>query len=1605
MTHKLVQNAIALLPKSAPKALRTALGEFYAGATDDDLSQLNAEDLATIAKTHWEMSSTRKKGKPALRIYTIGPVKKGPGGRTIIDIVNDDMAFLVDSVSAEITRHGKQIQLLLHPVLHAQFAGKGKLSSLTATSTKGDTAQSHMHIVLRGALSKGENAQIERDILGILKDVHAANRDWPAMREKMHEAQDTLRNAPSSYDKEEINEYINFLDYLYNDNFTLLGCREYKFVKDKNGDLYNKVVDDSSLGVLHDEDHPVYESPEKDGLPQDLQKLRFSLPPLAIGKLNKRSTIHRRVPLDAIAVKRFDKKGNVVGEILFIGLLTSVTYSRSIQDIPLLRRKAELVLSQTAYRPGTHNFKALKHILERYPRDELFQIEIPDLINTVTGILRLQECQRIALYTRRDPFRRYISCLVYVPRDRYETRLRMTFQTILEEELNGVCQNFHTTLDDSVLARVIFIIATEQSKTPSYDTARIEARLQEAGRAWPERLADALLQADTDEAQIPDIVQKFGGGFSSAYTDEYSPKQAVYDIQKMGEALGENRLAMDLYRCKMCTDNQLRLKLYQKDTPVILSDILPILENMGLQVLSELPFEITLDNGDAVWIQDVMMATIDSHTPEHIEITKAKFEDALLRIWQGAIENDSLNRLVLGAQMDWRDIMLLRAYTHYMRQMQIPYSLQLVERTLYKNAAISRQIINLFKALHDPQSHDADKAARFAEAIDGLLEKVESLEEDRTLRIAVGLVQSTLRTNFFQPDDDGQLKTYVSFKLDSRSVADLPEPRPYREIFVYSPRVEGVHLRGDVIARGGIRWSDRLEDFRTEVLGLMRAQQVKNALIVPMGAKGGFVVKNPPAMGGRPAFLQEGIACYKIFINSLLDITDNRKGKKVIPPQNVVRHDGDDPYLVVAADKGTATFSDIANGLSLDHEFWLGDAFASGGSAGYDHKKMGITARGAWESVKRHFRELNTNIQDTPFDVIGVGDMGGDVFGNGMLLSPCIRLVGAFNHMHIFCDPNPDPAVTLKERQRLFDAVKGWEEYDTSKLSKGGRIFSRSEKSLSLTPEIMARFEITKDKVTPYELIQAMLRARTDLLWFGGIGTYIKASHQTHADVGDKANDNLRINAHEIRAKVLGEGANLAITQSGRIEFAQHGGKINTDFIDNSGGVNSSDIEVNIKILMNQIMSNPKTALTTAQRNKLLASMTEEVAELVLTNNYQQSQGISLMEFSARETLAQQADLIDELERKHGLIRKLEGLPDSEDIADRMLEGRGLTRPELALVQSYAKIMLTTSIIASDIPDMPEMEAYWLFNYFPTALQKKYAAEIPQHRLHREIVATALANAMVNRMGPTFVKEMMDKTGAKAADVAKAYIIVRDAFDLRRLWTQIEALDNKVAAQAQLAALRAIVKMVERETLWFLTRRGRRIDIKSDIENFRAGVDVLRENLVDAVTESRRVGIRARKQAAIDEGLPLALAHEIALISPLGSACDIIRISLDMQTDLLLTARVFFELGDYFQLHWLREQARAVKADSRWISEAVAGIIDSLYNAQAGLTIRILQDMKKNLAKISSDEGAIINTWISEHAPQAQLLEPFFSDIKRAPVIDVAILTLAVQRLRQLYGG
>ncbi|HNQ91301.1 MAG TPA: NAD-glutamate dehydrogenase [Alphaproteobacteria bacterium] len=1594
--------------KTSPKKQSEKQSEFtkiFSGSLrESDRQSVGEQLLGQIISHHEKLSAKHKTGQIHIEVCNPTEVSHGWFGlHTVINLVSDDMVFLIDSVTAYISEKSYLIEQIFHPHIYSRKGKAGKIEYVEKRQAVEEhlQAQTHMYIQLNRRLTETQMIELDVELRKIVSDVRLSTRDWRQMKTHLHQTKEDLeplRNQDPLF----FGECKQFLQYVHDDNFTLLGCRDYR-VTGKGKEKKLKIVEGSGLGLFSADRLKEFLSDVDYN--QFLMNLdaRKNFPQLFVTKLVKKSPVHRRVPVDVIVVRQFNDKEELTGETHYIGLFTSVTYSRGIATVPYLWYKVDHVLKRAGFESGEHSERALRHILEKYPRDELFQISEDKLYTACMDILRLQERPRISLFVRPDPFGRTMSCLVYIPRDRYDTRIRIRFSMILEEEMNAEFIGFQSAVDDSPLVRTSFTLTCAPDMKHDYNLARIEKRLQQEGQNWAERLNDMLVERLENEDEAADLAYKYANAFPVGYQEAHQTRQAVHDIVRIENVLQSGDADADLFKPYDSGTDRVSLKIYSPKDPVSLSDILPILENMGLRVEAEYPYQIwPMGAEHAIWIQD-FHARIDGMASNKVDkasvqAVRENFKECLKGIWNKNIENDSLNRLVLLADMKWRDVKILRTYVRYMRQSRIPFSLPYMEQAATDYPQIAKLLIDYFYAKFSTakEKKPANLADTIAAKIEQELQNVSSLDQDRVLRALLATMKATLRTNFFQMDQSGMLKSWVSVKLDSAQVPNIPDPRPFREIFVYSPRIEGVHLRGGKIARGGLRWSDRHEDFRVEVLGLMKAQQVKNAVIVPMGAKGGFVVKMPPKSGGREAYQAEGIACYQTFIRGLLDITDNRLGQKIIPPKDVVRLDGDDPYLVVAADKGTATFSDIANAISAEYGFWLGDAFASGGSVGYDHKKMGITARGAWESVKRHFRELNHDTQTQEFDCVGIGDMGGDVFGNGLLRSKKIRMVGAFNHMHIFCDPAPDTEETFKERDRLFKAVKGWGDYDTAKLSKGGRIYLRSEKSLKLTPEIQKRFDLEKDTVSPNELIQAMLRARTDLLFFGGIGTYIKSTNETNADAGDRSNDALRVNAADIRAKVIGEGANLAVTQRGRIEFAKKGGRLNTDFIDNSAGVDTSDHEVNIKILLSEVVRDPKEKLTQPTRNKLLADMTGDIAELVLKDNYQQTQALSLLEMTSADLLTEHAEFMRSLERAGLLNRKVEFLPNDEELEERMRIHKGLTRPELSLLVCYGKLTYTNALLSSKLPDDPDM-LDWVVSYFPEILQKKYKKQIESHQLRREIIAMAVSNSVVNRLGPTFIRKVMDRTGADVATVTYAYLIVRDAFGLRNLWAELEAQDNKVPASVQLRAMLKTVKLAERETYWILTKLGRELHRGKDSEFFSKGLLDLKKNITAILPKDVRANYDMRVDEWVSNGLPEKLAKEVAMLPLLGSAFDILQIAHARKIEIRKVAQVYFSLGSLFRFEKLRTKVLALDGDNPHMALAAAGMVDSLNTIQSDMTAHVIHDLPAKELGLDSAEN-----WVERYCPRARFVLETIADMEKSGSADMATLVVIDQQLRTL---
>lgn len=1596
---ELIERIVALLEERLAPDIASGIDAFcrqyYAHVSLEDLQEIHLDNLYGGLLAHWNLARQRRAGESLIRVYNPSYEEHGwQSTHTVLEIVTDDMPFLVDSIIMAINQRGLRVHLIIHPVMRIVRDTRGRLEALPEDEDQG-SMESIIHCEVDRQTDPAMLEKLESTLTDVLQDVRTAVEDWPTMQQRMYDTIADLEAGKVPGGQGDIEEIKAFLQWVADQNFIFLGCRDYDLVHEKDGVLL-RTVPNSGLGVLRDDGKPMI-SPSFAHLPAALRELATDPTPLIVSKAEARATVHRPVHMDYIGVKRFDKQGKVIGEHRFLGLYTASAYVLSTKDIPLLRAKARRVLARSRLKPGSHAWRALQNALETFPRDELFQADEDDLFTTAMGILHLQERQRLRLFVREDMFQRFVSCLVYVPRDRYNTDLRERMQAILQQAFDGESTTFSTQFSESVLARVHFHVRTHPGAIPEYSVEELEARLREAMLSWPDELFRALIE-DAGEARGNALFQRYGKAFPAAYLEDFQPRTGVSDIHRL-ETLSESQpLAMWLYRPLEDPDGLLHFKVFGPDQPLPLSDVLPILERMGLRVISARPYELDLADGTERWVLNFDMRE-DTGIRIDVAEVKAIFQDAFARIWEGRLENDGFNRLVLGARLSGRDVSILRAYSKYLQQTRVPFSQDYMQQTLCLHPQITRTLVELFHTRFDP-ALEVNRAAHCEKRINGIeeaLEQVGSLDEDRILRRFLAVIQATLRTNFFQADKSGKLKDYVSFKFDPTRIPELPKPLPMFEIFVYSPRVEAVHLRGGPVARGGLRWSDRREDFRTEVLGLVKAQMVKNSVIVPVGSKGGFVVKRPLVGLSREEVATEVQGCYRTFISGMLDITDNRVGDSIEPPRQVVRHDSEDPYLVVAADKGTATFSDLANSIAIEYGFWLGDAFASGGANGYDHKKMGITARGAWESVKRHFRELDMDIQNRDdFTAVGIGDMGGDVFGNGMLLSRHIKLVAAFNHLHIFLDPDPDPESSYQERERLFKLPRSsWEDYDAKLLSKGGGVYRRSAKSIKLSPEIRKVLDIKEAQLTPLELITRILKAPVDLLWNGGIGTYVKACTESHLDVGDKANDGLRINGEELRCRVIGEGGNLGFTQLGRIEYALKGGKVLTDAIDNSGGVNCSDHEVNIKILLGQVMA--AGDMTEKQRNQLLVEMTDEVAELVLRQNYLQPQTHSVTSSIAHELLSDHMRVIRALERTGKLDRTLEFLPTDEELAERQAAGKGLMSPELAVLLAYSKITLFEELIDSDVPEDTFMERELLM-YFPTPLRERYAEQMQAHPLRREIIATYITNSVLNRMGNAYVIRLHEDSGESVPNIARAYTAAREVYDARTLWGQIDDLDNRVSTGVQLAMHLESRRLLERASQWLLRHRRPPLDIQVVVEQLRGGVRSMAEVLPELLQPVQREEFNQVLQGYLDEGVPEPLARSVVSLAPLYSALDITDVANQAELPVTAVAEVYFDLAEQLRMTWLHDRISHLPATTHWERRARAALLSGLYDQGRMLTAEVLRT-----SDCRTDAQTRKAQWLERNQPLIQRCLGIFEDLQSSgQTPDLAMLSVALRETGNL---
>jgi glutamate dehydrogenase len=1625
----------------------------------EDLAAAGPVRLAAVAAEQARFAAHRPQGRALVRVRR-GEAAACQPTRDVIDIVTDDMPFLVDSLTMELARHEATTHLIVHPQLRVRRDVTGALREVAGLldgegSAQDEIAESWTHIEIT-RLPEGASAGLQADLERVLGDVRVAVEDWPRMQARAVQLAEQLAMVPpmvgatvadatadagTEAGDESRAEVEALLRWLADGHFTFLGYREYDLEEGPAG-LALRAVAGTGLGILR---HDRQSSSAFAALPPEVRARAREPHLLILTKANSRSTVHRPSYLDYVAVKRLDSEGQVAGEYRFLGLYTHDAYTESITRIPVLRRKLTGVLAGTGMAADSHDGKDLAEFLESYPREELFQTSVAQLIPIAEAVLRLRERPRTRLFLRRDIYGRYMSCLIYMPRDRYTTQVRLRTQEFLREELHGAAQvDYSVMVGESPVARLHIVVRAPRGQLlPDVDAAALETQVAAVVRSWDDDLAEEAVRQLGEERASALLAMCSGEQIPQTYKTDVPASAAVDDLEKVLELResGEN-VSFDLWESEGYVGGVpveedaggaggsdgagsarpsgsesagsrprvWRLTIYRTDAPITLTDVLPRLQHMGVEVVDEHPYEFRA--AERFWIYDFGLRRstagkdMASRVPASIASVKDLLQGALSALWRGDVEDDGFNALVLDGHLTWHQVVVLRAYAKYLRQAATAFSQSYIERVLRSNITITRLLIRLFESRFDPdrQPGEAERSEAITEEIRGELDDVASLDQDRILRAYWQLILATLRTNYFaEPSviDHGRKASapYFVVKLDADLVPDLPAPRPKFELFVYSPRFEAVHLRFGFVARGGLRWSDRTEDFRTEVLGLAKAQEVKNSVIVPSGAKGGFVCKQLPDPADREAYQGEVLACYRSFISAMLDVTDNIEAARVVPPARVVRRDGDDAYLVVAADKGTATFSDTANEIAQGRGFWLGDAFASGGSEGYDHKKIGITARGAWESVRFHFQTMGIDVDRTDFTVAGIGDMSGDVFGNGMLLSRHIRLVAAFDHRHVFLDPDPDPEASFAERQRMFELPRSsWADYDRSLISEGGGVWPRTAKSVPVSPQARAvlGLDASVTALSPDDLISAVLRAPVDLLWNGGIGTYVKATTQSNADVGDRSNDAVRVDASELRVRVVGEGGNLGLTQEARVEYALGGGLVNTDFIDNSAGVDTSDHEVNIKILLDGVVRDGE--LSRGDRNRLLHEMTGEVATLVLEHNYDQNRTLAAARAQAPQMLHVHARYIRKLERDKRIRRRLDVLPGDKEIAERRSAGTGLTGPEFSVLLAQTKIAAGQEILGSSLPDDPYLRQV-LTSYFPAPLRERYAGRMEAHRLHREIITTAVVNDMVDRSGTTFVFRLNEETGASVPDITAAWLVTREVFDMTGFFALVEALDGQVDTSVQILLLLEGRKLSERAARWLLYNRRPPFDIQATIDFLHDGVLTVGHGLPKLLTGTDLTGFDERRDSFTSRGVPLELAERVAAMVPAYSAFDIVDIAARSRRPAEETAEVYFDLADRLQITRLRDRITALPRDDRWNTMARAALRDDLYSAHAALA----RDVLEVTGPGSPDQR--LAAWVQRNDSAVRRAAQTLTEIWETDRFTVATLSVAVRAVRTLVSA
>ncbi|NNM46303.1 NAD-glutamate dehydrogenase [Knoellia koreensis] len=1606
--QQLLRSAAERADHAGGKGVEEFLRAYYRHVATEDLLARAPEDLLGAALCHKELAQSRPVGTAKVDVFNPEVDEQGwASGHTVIQIVTDDMPFLVDSVTSELLRMDRLVHLVVHPAMTVRRDAAGELQEVLLDGASddgqfGQVRESWMHLEIDRDSDQEDRDEIAANLRKVLGNVRESVEDWPKMKATCQQlAADLEKSPPAGIPAAEVDQARELLDWLADNHFTFLGYREYALHRGEDVDRL-EAVHGTGLGLLR------YD-PKGDGvtLSEQARQVARAKELVIITKANSRATVHRNTYLDYVSVKQFDDQGQVTGEKRFLGLFTSSAYTESVTRVPVLRDKVEAIFERSGFLPDSHSGKDLLEVLETYPRDELFQADVDELYDNATAVLYLQERRKTKLFLRRDRFGRFVSCLVYIPRDRYNTSVRLKMESILRQAFPGATVDYTTRVSESVLARLHFVVRVPAGESiPSVDESVLERQLVDATRTWDEDLSEAGRSEHGEEAAAR-LTGLYGRAFPEAFKEDFSPRVGIADIRHMEGLADADATGLNMYQEPGAPATERRFKLYRRQ-PLSLTAILPMFTHMGVEVVDERPYEIQRGDGVTMYVYDFGLRVQGEKVwagDGGRDRLRELFQDAVGAVWRGQAESDGFNALVLGAGLTWRQVVILRTVAKYLRQTGSTFSQDYVESALVQNRGLAGKLVSLFETRFDPSRYaggaggerEAAEAAVVEEITKGL-DEVSSLDQDRIIRAFLGVIQATLRTNFYQAGEDGEPKPYVSIKLNPKKVPDLPAPRPQFEIFVYSPRVEGVHLRFGPVARGGLRWSDRREDFRTEILGLVKAQMVKNAVIVPTGSKGGFYAKQlPDPAVDRDAWLAEGIESYKVFISGLLDVTDNREGTEIVPPANVVRHDEDDPYLVVAADKGTATFSDIANGVAQSYGFWLDDAFASGGSAGYDHKAMGITARGAWESVKRHFREMGVDSQSEDFTAVGIGDMSGDVFGNGMLLSEHIRLVAAFDHRHIFIDPDPVAASSFAERKRLFELPRSsWADYDTSLISKGGGVFARSLKAIPVTPEMVEALGLPKGTttMTPAELMKAILQAPVDLLWNGGIGTYVKAASETNADIGDRANDAIRVDGKELRVKVVGEGGNLGLSQLGRIEAALNGVRVNTDAIDNSAGVDTSDHEVNIKILLTGLVKGGD--MTLKQRNTLLASMTDDVAAQVLRDNYEQNVLLGNARAQEHPMLPVHQRLIHWLEERGDLDRALEFLPTDAEIDQRFADGLGLKSPEFSVLVAYAKLALKDDLLPTELPDDPWFQQT-LTDYFPPALREEYAEQLAEHPLRREIITNSVVNSMVNRGGITFAFRAMEETGATPEQIARAFVVAREIFDLPGFVAQVEALDNKLPTEVQSQLYLEFRRLIDRSIRWFLTSRPSRLDVASEVQRFRPVVAEFAPKIPELLkgAELKRLERNAAKLEKL--GVTEELAVQSASLLDQYSLLDIVDIATDTGAAPADVARLYFVLSEKFGIDAMLTRVTGLPRDDRWDALARGALRDDLY--------AVLESLVRSVMDASSPDAepvARYEQWAKANAESLTRAKSALAGIEKLDKPNIAALSVALRTLRSV---